>query len=90
MLKKEILRLSPQQRDVIVIWRILFFPNIITVEEIHNLAPCHSIDFIRQAIKTFNSNCRAKLEFFDMQKTLKTAMEEIWDERTTKERKKRE
>ena len=73
MLKKELLKLTPKERDVIYLWRITSYPKILTVEEIRKSCSGHSIRFIRKTIHKFNNNCRLKLELYSHQKDLDIA-----------------
>jgi hypothetical protein len=70
MLKKELLKLTPEERDVIYLWRILSYPRTLSVEEIQKVASAHSVEFIENTIKKFNYNCRLRLEVYQHNKNL--------------------
>ena len=61
MLKRELLKLTPEERDVIFLWRVIDYPKTQTPDEIVNCS-VHKKDFVLITIKKFNRNCKAKLE----------------------------
>ena len=73
MIFKELLKLTPKERDVICLWRIISYPRTLTAEEIRILSTGHSTRFIRKTITKFNKNCRLKLELHSLQKNLDAA-----------------
>lgn len=71
MLKNELLKLTPEERDVIFLWRICSYPKVMTAEEIEKCTKGqHSAQFIRATIKKFNSNCRLRIELYQHNKDL--------------------
>lgn len=74
MLTKELLKLTPKERDVIFLWRILSRPKILTAEEINAQCGYHSLTFIRKTIKKYNHNCRIKLEIYKFNKDIEDAI----------------
>ncbi len=71
MIKKELLKLTPEERDVIFLWRIACYPKTITAENIvKQTKGQHSLEFIEKTIKKFNYNCRLRLEVYQHNKNL--------------------
>lgn len=70
MIKKELLKLTPKERDVIFLWRIINYPKILSTDEIIKAAKGHRPAFIEKTIKKFNTNCRLKLEIYQHNKDL--------------------
>lgn len=77
MIKQELLKLSPEERDIIFLWRILYYPKVLTAEEI-NKCSTHKVEVIQTTVQKFNRNCRLKLELYDHQKDLYKAMESFF------------
>jgi len=70
LIRKELLNLTPKERDVIFLWRMLYYPKILSTDEIIKAAKGHRPEFIKKTIKKFNINCRLKLEIYQHNKDL--------------------
>lgn len=77
MIKKELLKLTPAERDVIFLWRFLEYPKVLKAVEIGNIST-HDLTFIKQTIHKFNRNCRLKLEAYQQQKVLNNLIESLF------------
>jgi DNA-directed RNA polymerase specialized sigma subunit len=81
MILKEITKLTPVERDVIALWRVWFFPEVLDCYDIAKLIDLTPVQ-VSQIIKKFNQNCRAKLELQSFEISLKKCFEIIYSERT--------
>lgn len=77
MIKKELLKLTPQERDVIFLWRVLPYPDKLTIKEIASQST-HDELFIKETITKFNHNCRIRLETKQFEQKLKDLLESFF------------
>ena len=69
MLYRELLNLTPKERDIIVAWRILKYPEQLSAEQLSRDLK-YPIEDINEAIKKFHKNCRLKLDMWKKEKEL--------------------
>ena len=80
MIKQELDKLSNDEKLIIIYWRIIDYPRVLSVEEIAlrlNFTP----EFISETIKKFNHNVRLKLEIIAQQKELYLLLEQTYERR---------
>lgn len=78
MLIKELLKLTPQERDIIYYWRILYCKQIDARKIRKDLG--YSDEEIKQTIAKFNKNTRLKWEIIDAERRCKALMEAFFYE----------
>lgn len=69
MLLKEFLKLTPEERDIIYYWRILYCKQITADKISHDLK--YPPEIIQATILKFNHNVRLKWEIIDAQRRAK-------------------
>jgi hypothetical protein len=77
MLYKELLKLTTEERDIIVCWRILRYPYQPSIEELSRDLRLPT-ETIINAIKKFNHNCRMKLEAQRREDELRAIIEMVF------------
>jgi hypothetical protein len=77
LLLKELYKLTSQERDIIMTWRIIH-TRTLSLEEIQKYLPYTSIQ-IQEAIKIFNHNCRLRLETEEINRRLRKLLTNLYD-----------
>lgn len=73
MLRDILLNLTPHQRDVIVLWRILYYPKKLSSNEIVKISG-YKKHFVCKTLKTFNKDCKMKLAQHSWENDIKDAI----------------
>jgi len=76
---KAFLKLTPSQRDILFVWRVLYYPKKLTAKEI-TACTCHDKKEVESVIKEYSRNMRLKLEQCEIEKILKEILGEIFCE----------
>lgn len=74
MIKKEIYKLTPQQRDIILCRRFLEVSHSLTSERLHELLN-YPEDLIIETLNIYNHNPRLKLELREAERKLKKSVD---------------
>jgi hypothetical protein len=77
MLKQELDKLSNDEKLIIIYWRIIDYPRVLSAGEIQQRLNCLPSD-VETAIKKFNHNIRLKLEVASLQKECRTLLEKTY------------
>jgi hypothetical protein len=78
LILRELYNLTPKDRDIILTWRVIHAPKVLDCSEIRKYLPCYSEEEVKNAIKTFNSNMRAKLEADSVRHLLRRLVKEFY------------
>jgi len=77
MIKQELDKLSNDEKLIIIYWRIIDYPRVLSVEEIASRLK-FTPQSISDTIKKFNHNIRLKLEIIAEQKELYLLLEQTY------------